>query len=278
MSETIWQDALRSGDLSGALAVVKDEIRSSPNDPELRLMLLHLSALSGNWEGAERQLKVYGELSSDEDKQLLTLMVSSLIECEAKRNAVFSGEAEPVLFGDPLPWAAELIQMHRHLAAGEYEAAARCRELVVEGAGPVPGEIDGSKFDWLGDTDWRFCALFEVVLGGSYCWLPIQRLQRVMISEPKSLRDLIWCPANFVFTNGGDSPGFILTRYPGSEKSEVEDLVMARGTVWEEAAPGIVLAKGQRVLTDGEKDYSLLDVRRIEFETGETEAAVREEE
>jgi type VI secretion system protein ImpE len=273
MSPSTWEEALRSGDLSGALAAVKQGIRGNPSDADLRLVLLHLALLDGDWDGALKQLKLYGELSSDENSQLLVLTLSSLIESEEQRRAVLSGEREPLIFAEPPAWVGGLAQMNRHLAAGEFEAAAGCRERVAEEAPAIPGTVDGTRFDWLGDTDWRFCAVLEAVIGGSYYWLPIERLRRITLSEPKGLRDLVWCPVNFQFTNEGESPGFIPVRYPGSEDSENRDLALARGTVWDEAAPGIVLAKGQRVLTDGDHDYSLLDVRRIEFEHPEVEPA-----
>ena len=271
MPESTWEEVLRGGDLTGALVLVKERIRANPNDGELRLVLVHLAALKGDWDSALKQIKVYGDLSSDEQRQLLVMMVTSLIESEEQRRAVLAGEQEPVIFADPLPWAGDLIQMHRHLRAGEYAAASRCRERVAEVAGPVPGNIDGHRFQWLGDTDWRFCAVFEAVIGGCYYWLPVQRILHITLAAPRGLRDLIWQPVNFRFINGGESPGFIPARYPGSEKSGNPDLILSRGTVWDEVAPGIVLAKGQRVFTDGDNDYSILDVRRIEFEPPEVE-------
>jgi type VI secretion system protein ImpE len=57
MSQATWEDALRSGDLSGALAAVKDSVRAKPGDGDLRLVLMHLAALTGEWESAVKQLK-----------------------------------------------------------------------------------------------------------------------------------------------------------------------------------------------------------------------------
>jgi len=266
MAESTWEEALRSGDLSGALGLAKEQIRAKPNDADLRLLLLHLNALAGDWESALKQLKVYGDLATGQESKLLGMTLSALIESEGQRNAVLAGTQEPLIFGQPLPWVGDLIQMHRHLRAGEYDAACRCRAQVAESAGAVSGTIGGKPFPWLGDTDWRFCSIFEAVIGGSYYWVPLQCVLRITLGEPTGLRDLIWQPVNFRFINGGESPGFIPARYPGSEKSDNPDIVLSRGTVWEEIAPGIVIARGQRVLTDGDNDYSLLDVRRIEFD------------
>lgn len=274
MSQVTWEDALRSGDLSGALAAVKDSVRAKPGDGDLRLVLVHLAALAGDWEPAVKQLKLYGDLATDDKRQLLVITVTSLIEAETQRAAVMAGGREPLIFGDPLPWVGDLIQMHRHLLAGETEAALRCRDQVVEAAESVSGTIDGKHFPWLGDTDSRFPAVFEAIIGGSYYWLPVQRLLGVTLHEPKGLRDLIWLPVNFQFTNGGDSPGYLCVRYPGSEKSDNQDMALSRGTIWDEPSPGLVTAKGQKVLTDGENDYSLLEVRKIEFEHPDIERSL----
>jgi type VI secretion system protein ImpE len=274
MSGSTWEDALRQGDLAGALAAAKDGIRANPGEGELRLLLAHLNALGGDWEAATKQLKLYGELSNDDKRQLLVITIGSLIDAEKQRREVLAGEREPLIFGDPLPWVADLILMHRHALAGENVAALAARERVIDQAEAVPGRVDGTAFSWLGDTDWRFPAVFEAVIGGSYYWLPVQRLLGISVQEPKGLRDLIWCPVTFKLTNGGETPGFIPTRYPGSESSENADLVLSRGTVWDEPSPGMVIAKGQRVLTDGDKDYSLLDVRRVDFEHPDIERAL----
>lgn len=271
MPQSTWEEALRDGDLTGALELVKARIRANPNDGELRLVLVHLAVLAGDWDSALKQIKLYGELATDEQRELLVMTVTSLIGSEEQRRAVLAGDREPVMFADPLPWAGDLIQMHRHLRAGEYEAAVRCRDRVAELAEPVPGNIDGKRFPWLGDTDGRFCAVLEAVIGGTYYWLPVQRILHITLAEPRGLRDLIWQPVNFRFINGGESPGFIPVRYPGSEKNSNPELVLSRGTVWDEVAPGIVFATGQRVFTDGENDYPILDVRRIEFEQPEVE-------
>ncbi len=274
MSGSTWEDALRQGDLAGALAAAKDGIRANPGEGGLRLVLAHLNALGGDWEAATKQLKLYGELSTDDKRQLLVITVGSLIDSEKQRREVLAGEREPLIFGDPLPWVADLILMHRHALAGENAAALAARERVIDQAEAVPGRVDGTAFSWLGDTDWRFPAVFEAVIGGSYYWLPVQRLLGITIHEPKGLRDLMWCPVTFKLTNGGETPGFIPTRYPGSESSGNADLVLSRGTVWDEPSPGMVIAKGQRVLTDGEQDYSLLDVRRVDFEHPDIERAL----
>ena len=55
--------------------------------------------------------------------------------------------------------------------------------------------------------------------------------------------------ASVTIVRGSDvQPGYIPTRYPGSERSTDDRIRMARTTVSEEAAPGFFIASGQRIL------------------------------
>ena len=57
--------------------------------------------------------------------------------------------------------------------------------------------------------------------------------------------------------------GVIPTRYPGSERSEDDQIRLARKTVWAEAGEELFTGLGQRVFATDEGDCALMDVRRI---------------
>ena len=76
------------------------------------------------------------------------------------------------------------------------------------------------------------------------------------------LRDLIWLPVQFVWTNGGEAVGLIPARYPGSEASDDPQVRLARKTVWEERN-GIPTGLGQRILATDAEEKGLLDMREI---------------
>ena len=56
--------------------------------------------------------------------------------------------------------------------------------------------------------------MLEAIINGHYYWIPFQQIQQIQIEEPADLRDVVWMPAHFVWTNGGDAVGLIPTRYP----------------------------------------------------------------
>jgi type VI secretion system protein ImpE len=92
-------------------------------------------------------------------------------------------------------------------------------------------------------------------------------LQRIDIEPPSDLRDVIWTPAHFIFTNGGDSVGLIPTRYPGTAERDDPLLRLARRTEWTEAGDGAYLGLGQRVLATDAGEYALMDTRLIALDT-----------
>ncbi len=65
--------------------------------------------------------------------------------------------------------------------------------------------------------------MLEAMVDGKYYWVPFHRLRTLDIEPPADLRDQVWMPAHFVWTNGGESFGFIPTRYPGSEQAADAD-------------------------------------------------------
>jgi hypothetical protein len=110
----------------------------------------------------------------------------------------------------------------------------------------------------------RLGPVCEAVINGRYYWLPFVRLARIVIDEPQDLRDAVWMPAHFEFSNGGETVGVITTRYPGSE-SHTDPLVrLARKTDWAGASGGVFhCGLGQRVLATDQGRFPLMDIREI---------------
>jgi type VI secretion system protein ImpE len=110
------------------------------------------------------------------------------------------------------------------------------------------------------------------MVNGRYYWVPFNRLAGVRIEAPTDLRDIVWLAAHLHFLNGGEVIAMLPTRYPDSERSDDEQIVMARKTEWRADGVGTDadqrwLGLGQRVLTTDHGDHDLLGVRSIEFAT-----------
>jgi type VI secretion system protein ImpE len=119
----------------------------------------------------------------------------------------------------------------------------------------------------------RLGPVCEAIINGRYYWIPFDRLSRIDLEAPSDLRDMVWTPAHFLFTNGGEMVGVIPTRYPGSESAQDPAVRLARKTVWNEVAPDVFHGLGQRLLATDTGEHALLDVRAIVLGAAAADAA-----
>jgi type VI secretion system protein ImpE len=256
------EDYLRNGHLEEALAALQESVRNKPEDAKLRVFLFQLFSAMGQWERALTQLEVLAEMGPQ--TSLLARVYSPVVQCERLREEIFAGRRAPLLFGEPASWISCLVQANELVAREEYAAAEQLRDKALDEAPATAGKINGAAFAWIADADSRLGPLLEVVLNGRYYWAPFFRISRIRMEAPKDLRDLIWAPAQFQWSNGGEAEGFIPARYPGTEASADGALRLARRTDWIEKANGSSLGLGQRLLTTDQEDYPLLETREIE--------------
>lgn len=256
------RDLLRAGDARAALEQLKQEVRQAPRDAGLRTFLFQLFCVFGEWERAVAQLAVAGQL--DALALPMAQAYRTAIQCEVLRAKIFAGERTPTVFGDPEPWMSLLIEANRQLAAGRAGEAAGLRDDAFDLAPVTAGQIDGQQFEWLADADPRLGPMLEAMFDGKYYWVPVQRLLQIDIEAPQDLRDQVWMPAHFVWSNGGESFGFIPTRYPGSEQAEDTTLALSRRTEWVDR-DGWFLGLGQRMFATDAAEFPLMDIRRITF-------------
>lgn len=260
-SPTPAEQALRDGDALRALKALTDEVRAHPNDAKLRVFLFQLLVVLGQWERALNQLKVAAELDASTLPMVQTYREA--IHCETLRLQVFAGQKVPMLFGEPEPWIALLIEALLREGRGDADAGAKLRAQALDEAPATPGTLDGEAFEWIADADTRLGPTVEAVINGRYYWLPWNRLAQVDIDAPVDLRDSVWMPAHFTFTNGGETVGLIPTRYPDTDLAAGDALALARRTEWRESAPGVFTGLGQRLLTTDSAEYALMDLRSI---------------
>jgi len=255
--------ALRDGDVDEALRHLQTGVRSNAGDSALRIFLFQLLAVQGQWERALKQLDVAAEL--DAAALAMAQMYREALHCEMLRAEVFAGKRSPVIFGQPENWLALLIESLLTSGQGRAGAAEELRQRAFDEAPASSGKIDGQAFEWIADADMRLGPVCEAVINGRYYWLPFARLTRVVIEAPQDLRDAVWMPAHFEFTNGGETVGVIPTRYAGSELHPDPLVRLARKTEWVEQPAGVFCGQGQRVLATDVGDFPLMDAREIVF-------------
>ncbi|MBS1222710.1 MAG: protein of avirulence locus involved in temperature-dependent protein secretion [Proteobacteria bacterium] len=257
------QQLLRDGHPQEALQSLQAEIRKAPADASLRVFLFQLLAVLGQWERALTQLNVLSEM--DAKTLPMAQTYREAIRCELLRADVFAGRRSPLVFGDPEPWMALLLEAVRLTADGHLAQAQAVRDRAFEAAAATAGTLDGQSFAWIADADPRLGPMLEVIVNGRYYWTPFQRIQVIALEQPADLRDFVWMPAHFTWANGGETVGLIPARYPGSHASADPLVQLGRKTGWLEGDDGTVAGLGQRMLATDQGEYSLLDIRRIDL-------------
>ena len=257
------ENLLHAGDPAGALQLLQDKIRKQPADAKLRIFLFQLLAITGQWQRAQAQLEIAGQL--DSEAAPMVQAYREAINCELHREAVFEGKSKPLIFGEPEDWVAALVEAQQAFANGEMELFSTLNAQAFEAADTRSGKINDETFSWLADADQRFGPVFEFIFNGQYYWVPMSRVQKLHTDKPTDLRDLVWLPAEVTWTNGGKIMVMIPARYPRLEGVSGPGL-MSRRTDWESHSDDIVEGTGQRVLATDQQDYSILQVRSIEFD------------
>lgn len=258
------QQFIREGKLPEALAALQDMVRKDASNAKHRVFLFQLLCVMGQWKRALTQLNVAGEL----DPATLPMVQTyrEAIQCEALRGEIFKAAHAPLIFGKPPEWMALLLEAIKADAAGDGARADAARARAFDAAPACAGSIDGQRFSWLADADQRLGPVLEAVVNGRYFWIPMQRISRIEFDAPSDLRDTVWMPASFTWTNGAQTVGLVPTRYVDTLAGNDDALLLARRTEWIEEGALAGHGVGQRMLVTDAGEYALMDVRVIEFD------------
>ena len=205
---------LHTGDLSGCLTELTQEVRRSPADVRWRIFLAQLLMVTGDYDRAITQLGVVGELDASALPMVHTY--GAAIRCELARQLVLRGERAPGVFGEPEPWMALLIQALGARGAGRSAEADALRTQAFDMAPASAGTLNGAEFEWVADADSRLGPVLEVLLNGAYYWVPWTRIATLVVEPPVDLRDLVWLPVQMTWTSCEQMMGLVPTRYAGT--------------------------------------------------------------
>jgi type VI secretion system protein ImpE len=143
---------------------------------------------------------------------------------------------------------------------------AQCAELLTKAfdtAPATPGTVGDAKIQWIADADNRLGPMLEAIVNGGYYWIPFANISKIEIDAPTDLRDLVWSPARFTWTNGGEAVGLIPTRYDQSESSKDSAIQLARRTEWTQLSGEFYWGLGQRFFATDAGEYPILETRTI---------------
>jgi len=255
---------LKAKDLVGTLDALQQSVRADPSDPKLRIFLFQLLCITGDWKRAITQLKLCAEL--DPIAIPMAQAYREGIICEVFREKVFTGEKDPLIFGEPVEWLALLIEANRALASGNTAHATELRAKAFDQVPDLGGEINGERFEWVADADMRMGPVLEIIVNGRYFWMPFSSILTLKLDEPEDLRDSVWTAASVTLQNGGEFVALIPTRYVGTPASKDDAAMLARSTTWTDVGDDTYVGMGQRLLTTDKSDVALMDLRTLSMD------------
>lgn len=269
--------SLKNADLAASLKSLQNEIRDNPSEPKHRIFLFQLLSVLGQWERALGQLNVLRDLHSE--SLSMVQAYQETLHCEALRSAVFSGQRSPLLFGQPEPWMAVMLESLKMTGQARLAEAAAMREEALNDAPVSSGSLtlfpdksgDQSApsanlpFEWIADADSRIGPFLEGIVNGRYFWIPFQRIASIAFEKVTDLRDLVWIPTRFQWANGGEAVGFVPTRYVESETNSDDQVRLGWKTIWNEVGQGTYIGQGQRIFATDVDEYAVTAIHKIEF-------------
>ena len=237
-------ELFRSGKLNDAVQALGAELRSNPLDAKRRTFLFELLCFSGDYDRAEKHLTVLAE--SNKQAGMGGLLYRAALHAERMRHEMFTKREWP-----------------RHAGTSK----------------SVSGTLDGQPFQSISDTDPRIGDNLEVLVAGSYMWIPLEHIAEIEIPAPSKLRDLLWTPA--LVKTGPSFQGrelgevLIPVLAPLTSSHSDEEVRLGRRTVYEADSEYGEVPFGQKMLAVDDEEVPILEIRKLTFDvaSGESRAA-----
>ncbi|MDU4093862.1 MAG: type VI secretion system accessory protein TagJ [Pantoea sp.] len=264
------QQLLAGSSLDDALARIEAQIKAAPVDADLRAAFVQLLCLAGNWTRAQTQLKSWAALKPQAQPTVTLLALA--IKGEQQRAAVFAGEAQPRLPGAAWRWAEQLFAALRADRQGEHAQAEDLRNAALEAAALNPGSalLQGNEqaqpFAWLADGDARLGPICELLVNGSYFWVPFSAIAEMRFQAPASVTDLVWRHTRVQLVDGSEQVCQVPVRYPFAAGAQ-DSWRLARLTEWQplDAAQQHYIGQGQKVWLNDSAEFPLLTLETLTF-------------
>lgn len=262
-------DALRAGDVAGALAAATAAVKAAPTDADARWLMAELLLIDGQAERADRML----DAAALHEPNPAVLEFRKLLRAEVLRAQVLREGRPPKYQGDeatPAQRAALRARMLLRLGdiGGANEAAAEVEALRP----PAPGyleDADGAKvpFDDLRDADDLMAAEFEVLTtAGDHLLVPVARVRSLVFDAPRRTRDLVWRRCSIDLKDGTEGVVFMPAIYLGRVAETDPALLLGRATEWTDPAEGPVRGRGLRMLLVGEQVLPVISLHSVVFD------------
>lgn len=263
------RELLDAGDLLAAIEQLNMDVKSHPADSRLRTFLFELLCFAGEYQRAKRQLDVLSHQSAT--AEIGVQVYRNVLTAEEARRRLFLEGLRPDFLLTPPPYVSLHLEAVSRLREDRPAEATTLLEQSEQSRPRSRGQIDDTPFQDFRDADDLIAPFLEVIVQRNYVWLPFAQIKRLTIAPPKRLRDLLWIPATLETRTGPVGEVFLPVLYAGSSEHPNDQIRLGRMTDWKDVGTEIALGVGQRLfLVDGE-DRPMLEVRKIEFETGVNE-------
>ena len=251
------RSAIEAGDLEAALAGALAAVKAAPGDQGARLLLIDTLIVSGEFERADRQADILGNLAPDMALGL-SLLRGRLRACEARR-AWFEEAAVPAFPDGPTERDEAAMRLGVAMRAGDGIAEALEALTAISETDGV--SVDGQAPAAFRDADDRVPHALELLGGnGSYVWVDWARIASLTFEPPRAVRDLAWRPARLETADGAVSDVVVCATYHAPNASDAERL--GRETGWDERN-GVVCGRGQKTFLAGEEIALALEMSSL---------------
>ncbi|HEX8201290.1 MAG TPA: type VI secretion system accessory protein TagJ [Isosphaeraceae bacterium] len=263
-------EMLEAGRLAQAIEQVKGELRSQPADLHRRTVLFELLCFAGDRVGAQRQLDFISHRGTGAGTVVGVQVYRNLLEAESARHLLFASGVRPRFLLAPPPGITRRLEALDRLREGRAEDARALLEEAAADARPLRGTAHGEGFEDFRDADDLLAPVLEVYAADRYYWVPWEQVQFLKVPPPRSLRDLLWTPAQLATFDGQLGEVFLPALYPGSDAHPDEAVRLGRKTEWLEPAPGIVRGAGLKLFLVGDDARSLPELGELQFPLPDT--------
>lgn len=262
-------EALRAGDVAGALAAATAAVKAAPTNADARWLMAELLLITGEADRADRML----DAAALHEPNPAVLEFRKLLRAEVLRSQVLRDGRAPKYQGDDATPAQKAAMRARMLVRlGDVDGANAAAAEVEALREPAPGHLEDAEggkvpFDDLRDADDLLAAELEVLTtAGDHILVPVSRVRSLSFDAPRRPRDLIWRRCAIDLKDGTEGVVYLPALYLGAAAETDNALLLGRATEWTDPADGPVRGRGQRMMLVGEQMLPFTSLSTVVFD------------
>jgi type VI secretion system protein ImpE len=257
------KDLIRAGRLAEARKQLTEEVKAAPADSGKRTLLFQVLSFCGEWDRAARHLDVL--VSQDAKSDTGVQIYKNIIQAEKERLEVSKLARRPSFLPKTPPYMEWYFDALEKLSKHDIDGAAGAFDQIGAAHPVISGTINGKSFEGFEDTDSCLALFLEGIVHDRYVWIPLEAIREVIISDPKTLFDLLWIPAHVTTQEGLSIGCYLNVLYPDSFAHEDDRLKLGRMTDWITLGGPFAKGVGQHVFQVGEEEMAILEIREVLF-------------